>query len=253
MEEYYLEFIKQEDFEQHVLNTIKQYSETLKSINLKKFNSNIIDPIKLLFDKSVFNKTFEEIINYEIQRQRDKTNNNTIGYFHQNIFKYIKGCKVPNKGWDVIVKKGNTTLCIEMKNKHNTMNSSSMKHTYIKMQNAILQNYNDDFNCALVEIISKKSTNDKWVINIKDNIKTSNYRLKKMSIDKFYEYVTDDKLAFKKLCMQLPITINKILDKYMPKLLEEDTVFQELALIDKNIFKSLFKLAFPTYEGFDDF
>lgn len=32
---YCLPFIKQEDFENHVAQTIKKYSESLKSINLK--------------------------------------------------------------------------------------------------------------------------------------------------------------------------------------------------------------------------
>lgn len=59
-------FIQQQDFETHVLNTIKIYEDVLKSINLQQFNSNIIDPIKLTFDKYVFNKTFEEIITLEL-------------------------------------------------------------------------------------------------------------------------------------------------------------------------------------------
>lgn len=94
-------FIQQQDFETHVLNTIKIYEDVLKSINLQQFNSNIIDPIKLTFDKYVFNKTFEEIITLELQRQRDKTNTNAIEYFHQNIFKYIKNCEVPKTGFDI--------------------------------------------------------------------------------------------------------------------------------------------------------
>ena len=32
----------------------------------------------------------------------NKFDNNDIGYFHQNIFSYFKGCEVPTAGWDVI-------------------------------------------------------------------------------------------------------------------------------------------------------
>ena len=56
----------------------------------------------LIFDKSVYRTSWEEIVNNEIFRQRDKSNNNDIGYFHQNIFSYFKGCEVPTAGWDVI-------------------------------------------------------------------------------------------------------------------------------------------------------
>ncbi|MDE5540109.1 MAG: Eco47II family restriction endonuclease, partial [Bacilli bacterium] len=97
-----IKFISKEDFKKHVSNTIKTYDNTLKGINLKAFNSNIIDPIKLTFDSKVYKKTIEEVIENEIARQRDKTNTNAIGYFHQNMFKYIEGCEVPDVGFDVI-------------------------------------------------------------------------------------------------------------------------------------------------------
>ena len=82
---YRLTFIKQSDFEKHVAETIRSYNASLASINLASFNSNLIDPIKLLFDKNLYRKTFDEIISLEIHRQRDKSNTNAIGYFHQNI------------------------------------------------------------------------------------------------------------------------------------------------------------------------
>ena len=97
-----LGFISEEDFKKHVRATIMKYGEKLESYDLKRFNSNLIDPIKLIFDKSVYRTSWEEIVNNEIFRQRDKSNNNDIGYFHQNIFSYFKGCEVPQAGWDVI-------------------------------------------------------------------------------------------------------------------------------------------------------
>ena len=78
---YCIPFIKQEDFENHVAQTIKTYNTTLKSIDLAKFNSNIIDPIKLTFDKALFRKSIEDIIELEIHRQRDKSNTNASAIF----------------------------------------------------------------------------------------------------------------------------------------------------------------------------
>ena len=100
-----LDFISEEDFKKHVRATIMKYGEKLESYDLKRFNSNLIDPIKLIFDKSVYRTSWEEIVNNEIFRQRDKSNNNDIGYFHQNIFSYFKGCEVPQAGWDVYLQK----------------------------------------------------------------------------------------------------------------------------------------------------
>ncbi len=49
---------------------------------------------------------------------------------------------------------------VEMKNKHNTMNSASSGKTFIKMQNQLLQD--DDCACFLVEAIATSSQNIKW-------------------------------------------------------------------------------------------
>ena len=79
-----LSFISEEDFTDHVKATIQKYGEKLKSFDLKRFNKNIVDPVKLIFDKTVYRSSWEEIVSNEIFRQRDKSNNNDIGYFHQN-------------------------------------------------------------------------------------------------------------------------------------------------------------------------
>ena len=76
-----LSFISEENLQKHIAETIKSYGENLQSWNIEKFNANIIDPIKLLFDKKVYGSSWEEIIKSEIFRQRDKSNNNSIGYF----------------------------------------------------------------------------------------------------------------------------------------------------------------------------
>ena len=88
-----LKFISQENFVKHVEATIDKYGEKLESFDIKRFNKNIIDPIKLIFDKTVYQSTWEEMVGNEIFRQRDKSNNNDIGYFHQTIFQYMKMVK----------------------------------------------------------------------------------------------------------------------------------------------------------------
>lgn len=247
-----IKFIDKENFEKHVLGTLKEYNKALNAFDLKSFNKNIVDPIKLLFDKNVFRRSYEEIIMLEVHRQRDKSNSNLIGYFHQNMFQYIKGCQVPKKGWDVVYYDGNNRYYIEMKNKHNTMNSSSSAKTYMRMQNHLL-NAEDRENsiCALVEVIASKSQDIEWVITLDNNKQIPNPRLRRISIDKFYEIVTGDKYAFKSICEQLPITIEELINK--DKSLEEakDTVIDELKELSPNMLLALYKLAFSTYEGFE--
>ena len=226
---YILSFITQEDFENHVRNTLKQYNKTLKATNLTKFNSNLIDPIKLLFDKYVFDKDFDEIIKFEIHRQKDKSNSNIIGYFHQNIFKYIKNCIVPTEGWDVIFHSNNINYYVEIKNKYNTMNSSSSAITYMRMQNYLLNAEDKGRNiCALVEVIAKCSQNIPWTVTLDKEKQKENEQIRRISIDKFYGILTGDNNTFNLICKQLPITIEKFIKKDISFKKNKDTVFEEL-------------------------
>ncbi len=246
---YDISFIKQSDFEKHVSETMKIYNETLKSIDLQKFNANVIDPIKLTFDSALFKKTIEETIEMEIARQRDKTNTNAIGYFHQKMFKFIKNCVVPAHGFDVIyTRPDGKKVYVEMKNKHNTMNSKSSQKTYMGMQHQILReptNY-----CYLVEVIAPHSRNIPWKCSV-DNRTCSDDRIRRVSIDKFYEIVTGIEDAFLMICKQLPITIDKLIKKGIAATIENDTVIDELSKINPDTLKALYLIAFETYNGFD--
>lgn len=245
-----IDFISREDFKAHVSNTIKTYDDTLKCINLAKFNSNIVDPIKLTFDSKVYRKNIEDVITDEIGRQRDKTNTNAIGYFHQNMFKYLNGCEVPPSGFDVIyTRNDNTKIYVEMKNKHNTMNSSSSQKTYMRMQSKVLNE--PDCLCYLVEIIAKQSQNITWEVSL-DSQRVSNERIRRVSIDKFYEEVTGNPNAFYLICKELPSMIDEIIQENAQLSVEDDTVIQELREKNPDILKSLYLLAFSTYEGFDE-
>lgn len=248
-----LNYITNENLEKHVTNTVREYTQMLLGMDLKKFNSNLIDPIKMMFDSKVTNKNMEDIIKLEITRQKDKTNSNIIGYFHQNIFKYFENSSwiVPEKGYDIINE--SEKIFVEMKNKHNTMNSSSSQRTYLKMQSTILSD--SEATCYLVEIIAKQSQNIIWSPSL-DGVKHSNEKIRRISIDKFYELVTGEKDSFFELCKILPSFIDKAIITVLNEMKDKnesvvDTVIDELKMdFSKDLQDALFLLAFPTYSGF---
>lgn len=263
-----LDFISKEEFKNHVRATIMKYGEKLESYDLKRFNSNLIDPVKLIFDKSVYQTSWEEIVNNEIFRQRDKSNNNDIGYFHQNIFSFFKGCEVPQTGWDVIYKNPDGikmpdgdivhTLYVEMKNKHNTMNSASSAKTYIKMQGQILED--DDCACFLVEAIAKKSQNIKWATKV-DGKNVQHRLIRRVSMDQFYAILTGEEDAFYKMCMALPGIIHLVVNEEGSISVPHDTVIQELRKTaslhteqteEMAMAMAVYMLGFHTYKGFQN-
>lgn len=265
-----LNFISQEDFIKHVEATIEKYGEKLESFDIRRFNKNIIDPIKLIFDKTVYQSTWEEMVSNEIFRQRDKSNNNDIGYFHQTIFQYMNNCHVPENGkeggWDIIYEnpegiqlpEGDIVhkIYVEMKNKHNTMNSASTGKTYIKMQNQLLSD--DDCACFLVEAIAQKSQNIIWNPTV-DGRKISHKRIRRVSLDQFYALVTGEEDAFYQMCMVLPEVIESVVVKGGDVKVPHDTVADELKKIAKisgeeseNLAMAIavYMLGFSSYYGF---
>lgn len=60
-----LSFISEADFTAHVRATIEKYGDKLESFDLDRFNKNIVDPIKLIFDKTVYRTSWEETIGNE--------------------------------------------------------------------------------------------------------------------------------------------------------------------------------------------
>ncbi len=265
-----IDFISEENFVNHVKATIEKYGEKLDPFDIKRFNKNIIDPIKLIFDKTVYRSSWEEMVGNEIFRQRDKSNNNDIGYFHQRIFQYIRNCHVPDNGkeggWDVIYKNDSGielpdgdivhTIYVEMKNKHNTMNSASAGKTYIKMQNQLLKD--DDCACFLVEAIAQKSQNIKWETSVDGN-KVSHKRIRRVSLDKFYSLITDEEDAFYKVCMKLPEVIARVVDEGKDVKTPHDTVIDELRKLagsvdvendDLAMAIAVYLLGFSSYSGF---
>lgn len=246
MKKYNLEFISDEDFYNHVNETVKKYRF---SIDLSEFNLNIIDPIKLTFDSKIYKLGVEEVIEREIGRQIDKSNTNHIGYFHQNIFNYIgkkDGWSVPERGYDVV--NSEKKVFVEMKNKHNTMNSSSSQKTYMRMLNTLTQDTHST--CMLVEVIAKRTQNVPWVISL-DGERVKNEKIRRVSIDKFYEIVTGDKFAFRKICEALPFVLSDVMSEVKSNS-NSNTVLSELSAHSPVLLKSLYLLAFREYEGFQD-
>jgi Eco47II restriction endonuclease len=78
-----------------------------------------VDTIKLTFDSKFNSINEEDLIQAEILRQIDKSINNSIGTFHEQILGGIKNYEIGKlSGFDIKAK--DNTLFADIKNKHNT-------------------------------------------------------------------------------------------------------------------------------------
>jgi len=105
-----------------------------------KLYSNVIDPFSALFEAMRHNLTLDEWLLQEKSRQIQKTLQNAVGDFHQNVLGSIAGWENAGRGGSYDIKNSEKKIIAEIKNKHNTMNSSSAEAVYNKLSNHIRYN-----------------------------------------------------------------------------------------------------------------
>ncbi len=207
MKQYNLGFVSDEEIYNHVKSTVLQYR---RSINLKEFNKNIIDPIKLTFDSKIYGQTMAQTIESECIRQIDKTNNNRIGYFHQYLFKLAgNGWEVPANGdkggFDVL--NDDLHIYVEMKNKPNRMKHSAKRALAIKAFDRLLRD--KEATVMVVDMQNHSGINMPLIIRA-DGGSFVNDRLRLVSIDKFYDVIFSYEGAYSCICNVLPQILSDI-------------------------------------------
>lgn len=207
MKNKYLDYITDEHFLSCIANLHKAYLKAKNNVTKKSFYSNKVDTIKLTFDAKFNDIEEENLIQSEILRQIDKSINNSIGTFHEQILGGINGFEIGNlSGFDI--KAIDNTLFADIKNKHNTMNSSSAESLFQK-----LKVYADTYkkaNCYWVQILAKSSFNELWKGEINGK-EYSHSRVFKISGDQFYALLSGKDDALLQMYKALPSAIKDYL------------------------------------------
>lgn len=252
MKNKYVDFIS----DKHLLTCIaglhKSYLKAKQNITKSSFYINKVDTIKLTFDTKFNNIDEESLIKAEILRQIDKSINNSIGTFHEQILGGIDGFEVGNlSGFDI--KATNETLFADIKNKHNTMNSSSAEALFQK-----LARYADNYKkakCYWVQILAKNSFNELWKGEINGK-EYSHSRVFKISGDQFYSLLSRQDDALFQLYKILPIAINDYLnsnekDKSTKSNSALDEIKKETKSSKRSILNQITFENYSFYLGFD--
>jgi hypothetical protein len=250
MKNKYVKFVTDD----HLLHCIGNLHESYKKANLnatlESFYSNKVDAFKLTFD-SRFNDTSEEkLVQSEVWRQIDKSINNAIGTFHEEILGGINGyLSEKNAGYDIRAE--NCTLFADIKNKHNTMNSSAAESLFLKL--ADLADRNKNAKCYWVQILGKNSFCEKWEANINGK-EYSHSRVFKITGDLFYAKLSEDPEALFKLYQALPGAIDDYLKTATIAPKSDSSAFQEIkSRSTKNDRTILNQIAFDNYEYYEGF
>ena len=195
---------------QEVTEVIENINHALSSID-ESLYSNVIDPFSALFDASSQNISFDEWIEQEKRRQLQKTFQNTIGYFHEHIVGHMNDWQhLEGGGYDV--ENESAKIIAELKNKHNTMNSSSAEAVYTKMA-SFLKKAKLGYTAYVVTIIPKTPTrfNKNFCPSVRGKKLRSRDDIRVVDGATFYKIATGDSDALKKLYTALPAAIKQAL------------------------------------------
>ena len=201
----------------------------------KKYEDNVIDPFAALFEKTIFdisdNNKWKKT---EFQRQLQKTLNNHIGKFHQNLMCSLIDCKEPpEKGTDFICEK--KYMYAEIKNKWNSTNFDSKAGSYDKLKKALSKN--KKFKGYFVTIIPKNSNNYCKTMTTTTNKKKSQWRkprkdIMEINAEFFYEKLNKKKNVLKSIFYRVPDLIEeiKIEKKELLESIKKDSSFNYFLL-----------------------
>ena len=252
MKNKYVDFISDKHLLTCIANLHKSYLEAKNDFGKKKFYKNKVDTVKLTFDAYFNDLDDESLIEAEILRQIDKSINNSIGTFHEQILGGITGFEIGKlSGFDI--KANDNTLFADIKNKHNTTNSGSAVSLFQK-----LARYADDYKkakCYWVQILANSSFNENWkaIINHKEY---SHSRVYKISGDRFYALLSGQEDALLQLYKILPIATKDYLDSIkLNDVAKDSSALEEIKLKTRSSKRSILdQITFENYRyylGFD--
>jgi hypothetical protein len=154
-------------------------------------------------------------------------------------------------GFDIKAKNG--TLFADIKNKHNTMNSSAAESLFQKLKN--YADNNKKAKCYWVQILAKKSFNELWKSEINGK-EYSHSRVFKISGDQFYALLSGEQNALFQLYQALPIAIKDYLNtRENRNLSEENFALEEIEaqteMSNRSILDQITFENYSYYLGFD--
>jgi hypothetical protein len=231
-----INFISEKRLTEICLEVLEKIKNAKKNKE-KKIYKNVIDPFSALFEASFYDLSLSKWLEREKERQIQKTLQNAIGEFHQKILGSVKGWKDLKMGGVVDLISEKRKIIAEIKNKYNTTKGNHKIAIYDDLK-VLIDNKYIDYTGYYVSIISKCIINKPFCPpDNKTKLKRpEDNRIREIDGRSFYELVTGDKLAIKKLYNILPSIISKIMNKDFSKINNDPLFhkFYEQAFIRNN-------------------
>jgi hypothetical protein len=213
----YLNWINDADLKKEVSLLLSKANEAQKKAE-DEFGKNVIDPFAAIFEMSGFKIDFDTWYKSEFNRQAQKTLQNHIGEFHQNILGYTKGWTNLKVGNVIDLLSEEHSIIAEVKNKYNTISGGKLSDLYYSLDKLISPKASiyKGYTAYYVSIIPKIGgrLNRPFVPSDKEKGEKCplNEEIREIDGASFYHLVTGSEFALENLFDILPTVIKDCSD-----------------------------------------
>ena len=224
----YLEFISDEKLIKCVMQVIDGMTKAGKEAD-QKIYKNAIDPFSAVFDVCGHGLSLDEWLALELKRQVQKTMQNTIGDFHQDILGAMHGWENLGVGKIIDLCNKKEKIIAEVKNKHNTTKGNHRTHIYDDLEDRLSKPDRKNFTGYYVEVIPKgKKKYDKPFTPSDNKTKKRrpiNEHIRQIDGITFYNLASGQKDALRKLYSTIPKVIQDQTKKSTKELTDDPLFF----------------------------
>ncbi|WP_109831869.1 Eco47II family restriction endonuclease [Reichenbachiella versicolor] len=209
-----LEWISDVDLEKAVSFLLQKATEAKEKTD-KNFGKNVIDPFSAIFEIAGFQIDYDTWVTSEKNRQSQKTLQNHIGEFHQNVLGSVSNWENMKTGNVIDLVSNKHKIIAEIKNKYNTISGGKLADLYYSLDGLVMPKNSiyKDYTSYYVAVIPKKKERYNKVFTPSDKSKGAkcppNEKVREIDGASFYDLVTGKENALDEMYSALPEIIEK--------------------------------------------
>jgi|SRR5690606_5662434 len=232
----YLSWIEDDALTKCVIDLITT-AQSVKQKASTTLNKNVMDPFSAIFQMAGFEMDYSTWMQSEEARQAQKSLQNHVGNFHQNIIGSIDGWQDLGVGKITDVVNSEKQILAEIKNKHNTVKKSDLSKLYHALHAEVMNKSSKykDYTAYYVTILPSKPVRFNEPFVPSDNLVGAkvalNEKIRIIDGASFYHLVTGEHNAIFDLFQAIPKVV-------------EDSMKTTLLADDLKNLTVLFKTAF---------
>lgn len=215
----YLSFVDDEKIKAIVYKVIEKGIIKKKSSE-HDFYKNVIDPFSSIFEIAAFNVDIKTWKESELIRQCQKTLQNQIGTFHQEVLGNNSEWEDLGTGSVIDLKNNSKKIIAEIKNKYNTVSGGDLSSKYYTLQNLVMPKTSEykGYTAYFVNIIPKRP--ERFDICFQPSDKETgtkcqaNDKIRLIDGASFYDLVTGKSNSLEELFLKLPEIITDVYEEY---------------------------------------